>query len=107
MTIKYTTNHSLPYPEGTDSVAPASRDFKDLALSTDAALTAVKAIADGKVASVALPIGSGTNLDTVTDPGLYSYWGSSLNTPTTLSGMLIVSNLGSDTTVTTAAARYP
>lgn len=39
--VTYTPGNSLPYPGVGDSVKVASRDFRDLAVATDAAITAV------------------------------------------------------------------
>lgn len=67
MAIQYTPGHSLPYPQVGDAVKPASRDFVDLAIATDAALSTVSQAAKwgkGDLSSTA-------SLDTLTTAGTY------------------------------------
>lgn len=82
---RYTSTHNLPYPEGSDSVAPASRDFRDLAVNADAALTQVQTAATEDAVEQAAWYKGATSLtdnDHVDDLpfGVFTVWGGSLAT---------------------------
>lgn len=47
--VLYTPRKNLPYPSTSDSTAIASRDFRDLALNTDAAIATTEAYLNGRV----------------------------------------------------------
>ena len=67
MAIQYTAGHGLPYPQVGDAVKPASRDFVDLAVAADAALSTVSQASKwwkGDLSSTA-------ELDTMVTPGSY------------------------------------
>ncbi|MDO5534109.1 MAG: pyocin knob domain-containing protein [Propionibacteriaceae bacterium] len=78
MTIRYTSDHGLPYPEGSDSVAPATRDFRGLAIATDAAITTAAGAASTH-ARTGKALTSG-HLDSLTTPGLYRIASSTIAT---------------------------
>lgn len=65
--VTYTPGNSLPYPEAGDSVKVASRDFRDLAVATDAAITAVTQASKWSKGDLS----SSADLDTLVTPGTY------------------------------------
>src|SRR5690606_17242028 len=67
MAIQYTPGHSLPYPQVGDAVKPASRDFVNLAVATDAAITAGTQASKWSKGDLS----SSADLDALVTPGTY------------------------------------
>ena len=89
-----TQNYALPYPGVGDAVKPASRDFRDLALKTDAALTLVSAGTGTSWPRRAIESGEDVLL---LGPGVYSLTAAAVwdavNLPERVVGVIVVEGL--------------
>lgn len=108
MTIQYTPTHNLPYPQGSDSVLPATRDLRDLAVNTDSALSAVKTAATEDAITEAVAqtawykgsasLGAGDHVDGLAR-GVFTVWGGAMATtlgfPVGISSLIEVFPVGS------------
>lgn len=86
--VEATSRHGLPYPAPLDSVRPQSRDLRDLAIATDAAITENRlsaATVQGMIDESSTSWNRGdlgsTHLDEVITPGVYGQVWSSVASP--------------------------